>query len=235
MEELQTYEEPLRPDQLPDVLEGRFHPPTIPTGVEKEIGSLASEAKRIWVECGDQGIRRGTEADALFAPVLHMELTGSPRRILTDSRLWHWLATQQLSGFVKQRWLPDNGADHQQAVAQHARFLGRSTLNGVNRNALARLYWTAEATVVADDYDLTGKVLRNADLHLNIFERLFGLDDRLVRECVRSLHDVGEDVHRAALINIRIRLGTVVLEALDETDLTALVSDCLALARTQTS
>ncbi len=228
VEELLRYKEPLRSSQLPDVLTARVTPPTTPTGVMKEIDNLATEAESI---CGRS--ERGTELDALFAPVLHRELKGTPTRILTDSGLWHWLATQPLSGFVKHRWLPDKGADLEKVTAQQERFLGKSTLNGVNRNALARLYWTAEATVVAGDYDLTKKVLQNADLHLQIFDRELSLDYRLARECVRSLHDVGEDHHRQAIVNIRVRLGTVVIEALDEAAIAELVGDCLAIARKQ--
>jgi len=228
MEELLRYEEPLRSSQLPNVLTGRVTPPTISTGVMKEIDNLATEAERI---CGSSG--SGTELDALFAPVLHRELKGTPTRILTDSGLWHWLATQPLSVFVKHRWLPDKGADLENVTAQQERFLGKSTLNGVNRNALARLYWTAEATVVAGDYDLTKKVLQNADLHLQIFDRELSLDYRLAKECVRSLHDVGQDLHRQAIVNIRVRLGTVVIEALDEAAITELVGDCLTIAQKQ--
>ena len=228
--ELLRYEEPLGSGQLADVLTGRVTPPTTSTGVMKEIDNLATEAESIY---GGSGSGSGTELDALFAPVLHRELKGTPTRILTDSGLWHWLATQPLSVFVKHRWLPDKDADLENVTAQQERFLGKSTLNGVNRNALARLYWTAEATVVAGDYDLTKKVLQNADLHLQIFDRELSLDSRLAKECVRSLHNVGQDLHRQAIVNIRVRLGTVVIEALDEAAITELVGDCLTIAQKQ--
>ena len=64
MQELLTYEEPLRKDQLPAVLENGEQPPTRSTGVQKDLDSLASEAEKILA-----GGSSGTEADALFAPI----------------------------------------------------------------------------------------------------------------------------------------------------------------------
>ena len=93
------------------------------------------------------------------------------------------------------------------------------------------LYWTAEATHEDDSYELTEMVLTNADLHVQIFDRLFCLDDRLVKTCIRLLNDVREAVHRKTLLLLRVQIRNTVIEALDGEQLEALVSNCLTLAQ----
>ena len=209
--ELLSYKDPVRPMDLSRVLSGDLQPPVSPTGLQKPLEDVVDKA----AEAIDQGAQR-TEIDALLAPHLHMALGGTPRRILTDHRFWHWMTTSPLRDFVNYRWPRDGDG-----TPPDNRYLGRSTLNGFNRNGLTRLYWTAAATVEFDDYALTEKALRNPDLQLQLFDRRFCIDDRLARECVRSLHDVGEALHRRTLKLIRMRLCTLVEE---------LIADCLALA-----
>jgi hypothetical protein len=217
---LLTYKDPVRPSDLAQILSGEMEPPTSPTGIDKPLEHVVEKA----AEIVDQ-VPRDTDRDAKLAPILYEALKDTPRRILTSQLFWHWMTTSPLRDFVNHRWTPDVEGMH-----KPERYLGTPTLNGVNRNGLARLYWTADATVEDGSYDLTEKVLTNADLHLGIFDRLLCLDNRLVKTCIRLLDDVGQDVHRKALLLLRIRLRTTVVEALDDTQVEALMAECLTLA-----
>mgnify|MGYP000724625848 CR=1 FL=1 len=219
---LLTYSDPVRPADLAQILSGEKKPPTSDTGIDKPLEDLVEKA----AEIVDQ-VPRDTDRDAKLAPFLHETLKDTPRRILTNHLFWHWMTTSPLRDFVTYRWFP-GGEGNPPAN----RYLGTPTLNGVNRNGLARLYWTADATVEDSSYNLTEKVLTNADLHLGIFDRLLCLDNRMVKVCIRSLgdDDVEQDVHRKALLLLRIRLRTTVVEALDDTQVEALVNECLTHA-----
>ena len=221
---LLTYSDPVRPADIALILSGEMEPPTSDTGLDKPLERVVEKAAEIV-----DRVSRGTERDAELAPVLHEALKDVPRRLLTDRLLWHWMTTSPLRDFVNHRWPPD---DEGRPVPE--RYLGSQTLNGVNRNALARLYWTADATVENGSYNLTEKVLTNSDLHLGIFDRQLCLDNRLVKACVRLLDGFHEDVRRKALLLLRIRLRTTVVEALDETQVNALVNDCLTIAERTT-
>jgi hypothetical protein len=218
---LLTYNDPVQPSELALVLSGDEEPSTTSLELDRPIELVIAKAAEVI-----RSDSRMTEKDAKLAPVLHEALKGVPRRHLTDRLFWHWMTTSPLKKFVDHRW-PKNDAGNYPAD----RYLGTQTLNGVNRNGLARLYWTAEATVEDDSYELTEMVLSNADLHLQIFDSSFCLDDRLVKICIRSLNDVGEEVHRRALLLLRIQIRATVIEALDGEQLEVLVSRCLAIAR----
>jgi len=218
---LLTYTNPVRRLELALVLSGDEEPPTTSLEIERPIDRVVAKAAEIV-----NSNSRMTEKDAKLAPVLHKTLKDVPRRHLTDHLFWHWMTTSPLKEFVIHRWPAKETGEY-----PAERYLGNQTLNGVNRNGLARLYWTAEATVEDDSYELTETVLTNADLHLQIFDSSFCLDDRLVKTCIRLLNDVGEHVHRKALLLLRIRIRTTVIEALDGQQLEDLVSHCLAMAQ----
>jgi hypothetical protein len=216
---LLTYNDPVQSSELALVLSGDVEPSTTSLELDRPIESVITKADELI-----RSVHRMTEKDAKLAPVLHEALEGVPRRHLTDCLFWHWMTTSPLKEFVVHRWPPKDGR------YQVDRYLGKNTLAGVNGNALARLYWTAEATHEDDSYELTEMVLTNADLHVQIFDSLFGLEDRLVKTCIRLLNDVGEAVHRKALLLLRVQIRNTVIEALDGEQLETLVSNCLTLA-----
>ncbi len=147
-------------------------------------------------------------------------------------RLWHWLTTQVCSDYVIARWEPKCRDDPSLAAKKsvHDRFCGTGSCGGVARNALSRLYWIADSTVVDGDYSLTAKIFSQSDLLVGIFERQLGLETRLARSCIRQLSDLGEPVHRPVLRILNYTLSTVVVEALSDQEVDELVDECLQLA-----
>ncbi|EJN57780.1 hypothetical protein HSB1_38650 [Halogranum salarium B-1] len=92
----------------------------------------------------DDGIEEfNNEMDSKIAPVLHEQLS-IPRRVATDTRMWHRLAAVELREYVKYRWDPDG------AILE--KYRGRA--GDLDSNAIARLWWIAELTHVPPDSDL---------------------------------------------------------------------------------
>jgi hypothetical protein len=168
--------------------------------------------------------------DAELAPAFHAALQNCDRRLLLDMRLWHWLALGPFSDFVLRRWCGVNNlAEREQkplTAAERDHFLGRPTLNGFNRNAIARLYWVAEALHTPQDgYSLVTAVMGSQDLLTGIFERFFSLYPPAARACVRVLKDVKEeDERRARLKNLNLVASTIALESLGQDDIEKLVT-----------
>jgi hypothetical protein len=164
--------------------------------------------------------------DAEFAPSIHQTFCDLPRRVLLDNRFWQWLACMEMRDYVRLRWASkvDFGVDPVLTPAQQARFLGNRGLNGMGRNALSRLFWTAEVMGDAqDDYGLTRRLLAKQDLTVGVIERSFGLIPAVARACARNLVDVSEDEHREALKRLNLRASTVALEGASEDDVARLL------------
>ncbi|MHB8220582.1 MAG: DUF6339 family protein [Acidimicrobiales bacterium] len=165
--------------------------------------------------------------DAELAPSLHTAFSGCERRLLLDMRLWHWLALEPLSAFVLRRWcgvrtVAERGQPLAPAERDH--FLGRPTLNGFNRNAIARLYWAADALyTTSGKYELLNAVMAHQDLLTGIFERFFSLYAPAARACVSVLKDLDEDERRARLKNLNLVASTISLETLEQSDIEKLL------------
>jgi hypothetical protein len=149
-----------------------------------------------------------------------------PRRTLLDMRFWHWLTVDQFADYVLRRWAPgvDIDVDVSLTPGQQARFLGSSSLVGMARNALARLFWCADTLADGDrGYDLVGRMLSNQDLFTGVFERRFGLVPTVARVCASRLPELREDDRRLAFRRLNLRASTVVLEIADEDDVVRLL------------
>jgi hypothetical protein len=171
-----------------------------------------------------------TKSDTATAP-LHAAFEGVPRRLLSDMRVWHWLCITVFRDFILARWCSEEAAEalDDLTAAERGRFLGRASLNGVSRNALARLFWCGEALWSQEDgYRLAQSALHRQDFFQAVFERKFGLYRPAARACVIRLADATELTWRNSLKGLNFCLSTMVVEAMDESAVGELLEEFAA-------
>lgn len=151
--------------------------------------------------------------DAELAKAVHESLNLT-RRQASDRGVWHYLASIHSPDVVRHRWKPDGG-----------RWNKRRFFDGRNRNTFMRLWWIAELTQDGGDYSLTEKALSNQDASVALFERRFSDFPPAVRAFVDTCWDEDETTIRETAKELNRALSTVVLEALDEEDITELLKD----------
>jgi hypothetical protein len=224
---LQRYAKPLDFDHLQAVLEG---------------ASWASESlsSRIPAESVREAIASvpstltGTDIDRELVEPLHRSLAHLSRREGADMRVWHLLCVQSRQ-LIWRRWLgevPSPGEmGSSMTVTLSGRFLGKSTLNGISRNTLARLWWTAEHLRDGDDYELARLALSNQDTFQAIFERFFGIYPPAARACLDRLPPHGERERRMAARWLQQCLSTTVLEALSLDQIGEILDEALPRVR----
>lgn len=215
---VRRYSKPLTPAGLAAALKGEQQPAEdLATSVPLDAVAAAIESV---------GNCKGSEIDAKLIEPLHRALPLTPREA-ADMRVWHWL-TVRFQGLVWQRW-PKYHQQWQQneelTGEAVSRFLGRSSLNGVSRNTLARLWWAAEQMSEGDDYALARDAVDNQDRFQAIFERRFGLYLPAARACLECFHDLGESEVRDAARWLQQCLSTTVLEHLSEAEIGALLDE----------
>nr|WP_255523713.1 DUF6339 family protein [Terrabacter sp. MAHUQ-38] len=208
--------------QLQAVLQGGLSPQTHPLGADINLSPMhrAVEAMR----APDGAI--SPTSDGEFAPVVYETLSDLPDRHLLDNRFWQWLACTEFREYVRGRWAAgvDLDVDPTLKPSQQARFLGNPGLNGLGRNALSRLFWTARVMQDADQgYALTKALFTKQDLAVGVVERSFGLIPAVARACAQHLSALPEKDHRAALKRLNLRASTVSLEGASEADVRALL------------
>lgn len=162
--------------------------------------------------------------DAQLAPILHEAMRSVERRNLLDHRLWQWLCLEPLREYVLARWCDGAAVDAVDGfkMSQLNRFVGGPTLNGVGRNALARLFWGAETAFVdTGKYDDCRAVFASADLFVGVFERKIGLRPQAAMAIIRRLIGEPEAYRREALKRMNFVLSTTALEALSGQELVA--------------
>jgi len=119
--------------------------------------------------------RAGT--DWQIADVLHQALRHLPRRTLLKPRFWEWLSLVKFPEYVVSRWVSDPSNF---SAANCGRFVCSSGVAGIETNALARLYWTADVTwSVRGDYSGMDSLFRIQDLHKTIFTNELCYQQRL--------------------------------------------------------
>jgi hypothetical protein len=104
------------------------------------------------------------------------------------------------------------------------RFLGNKSLRGKNRNALSRLFFTAEILHdKADGYKLAAAAFSNQDRHTSIFEREMGLVPAAAKALIRATKGMGsEDIQKTAK-RLNHMGSALVLETTDEKELVDLL------------
>lgn len=217
-ESVRRYSKPLTPSDLAATLKGNQQPAEdLATPVRLDAVAAAIDS------IGDT---RGAEIDAKLIEPLHRALPLSLREA-ADMRVWHWL-TVRFPEIVWHRW-PKYHQQWQETEELPgeavSRFLGRSSLNGVSRNTLARLWWTAEQMNEHSDYSLARDAVRSQDRFQAIFERRFGLYPPAARACLKSFRNLSESEVRDAARWLQQCLSTTVLEHLSEAEIGALLDE----------
>jgi Family of unknown function (DUF6339) len=226
--ELRRFAQPVTTERLVPLLAFHGDEATETFGEYIDFNPVRDKVDQLLNEGGKS---RVSTWDAALAPVVHGALRGCSRRTLLDMRLWHWMAVTQLQDYVLRRWCRLEEI-HEELVlppAQMERFLGRPTLRGVSRNAVARLYWVADALYSPEEgYSLVDTVLGNQDFFQNIFERKFGLYPPAAKVCARQLSEASEADRRRALKLLNLYASTIALESLEESNIIPLVASTTA-------
>src|SRR5262249_9142794 len=174
-EDLYRFEQPLLPSQLADVLRGSVNPAVEKTGQTANLEPVEKAFRRL----AGKASTRKSDYDIELCELLHKALKHIPDRLKVDMRFWQWLTVKRFPEFVWRRWSAGVPGDIAAAVARGGmadRFLGNKSLRGKNRNALSRLFFTAEILHdKTDGYKLATTAFANQDRHTSIFEREMGL------------------------------------------------------------
>jgi hypothetical protein len=214
------YAKPLDGEHLEEVLSGGRWP-TEPLPNQIPLAQVEHAVESIDPDAS------GTAIDALLLEPLHRALPVT-RREAADPRVWQWLSVSCFPDLVWRRWageVPDAAALHDAlAPKYHPRFLARSSLNGMSRNTLSRLWWTAEHL---GDYELARRALSNQDMFQNIFERFFGMYPPAARACLTCFHERPAAQVRAAAKWLQQCATTTLLEALDEAAIRSILAEAL--------
>lgn len=215
----------LTSDHLEEVLGGgRWAAEPLPTAiplapVHEAVNSLEPDIQ-------------GSAIDAALVESIHRALPLS-RREAADPRVWQWLCVTQFADLVWQRWgdgtPPPDELKEALKARMFSRFLCRPSLNGISRNTLARLWWTAEE--LESDYALARKALANQDMFQNIFERFFGIYPEAARACLDRFDGRSAAEIRSAAKWLQQCATTTVLEGLDEADISTILDEALAASR----
>lgn len=221
MTALKRYTDPVRHAQLALALERPTYLPVESIGTSADFTVLRETFARLRRET-PEGAERSFWDAGLVEP-LHKALDISHRQA-ADMRLWHWLCVSELQDIVWERWhgkIPDNCAE---ALSESlaGRFLGTATLNGVSRNALARLWWCGETLRTGDGrepYSLARNALERQDLFQAIFEREFGLYPPAARACLKKYQEAQAKQFRKGTRMLNHYLTTIAVESLTESDI----------------
>lgn len=119
-----------------------------------------------------------SEADFDNSVLIHKWISGfhANRSQLSDGRLWSALSLTTFSRYTHERW--PFSASKSNISKIHSRYLCLGTSQrSLIRNAIARLYWTAELTCQnignERDYSLTEVAFLKQDIQQNFMERAF--------------------------------------------------------------
>ncbi|GAA5521515.1 DUF6339 family protein [Aliifodinibius salicampi] len=145
------------------------------------------------------------QMDAYIAPKLHSILDIS-RSQATDSGFWKYLTIVEFRKFVRHRWA---NADGKVSID---RYWGSK-----RRNALCRLWWAAELTERAGNFDLTIKLLSGSgqdQYEWFLMGSKFSNYPEVLEPIIETLIDEKRDVYRNVIENFNRLLTTVLLESL---------------------
>jgi hypothetical protein len=161
--------------------------------------------------------------DRRAAPALHRALPLS-RREASHPGVWRFLATVHCPQLVRHRW---GDASLTTTKARYWNFGTRP-----DSNAICRWWWIAELTQQAGSYLLTEATFERQPLATQLFVRGFSRYRPSVAAFLRVMKDEpSEEIERVAK-ELYGRLSTLVLEAMSEDDLVALLKNIAAGSQT---
>lgn len=221
MANVQRFAKSLGQDHLEEVLGGGRWP-TEPLQTAIALDNIEAAVASIPLELS------GTSIDSALLEPLHQALPLT-RREAADPRVWQWLCVTQFPDLVWRRWAeqsPEAGMLREALTSRmYPRFLCRPSLNGISRNTLSRLWWTAEQ--LDGDYELARRALSRQDMFQNIFERFFGVYPPAARACLDRFEGRSEGEIRTASKWLQQCASTTALEALDQGAIAAILDEAL--------
>ena len=164
-----------------------------------------------------------TSVDKAIAKGLHAALPVS-RRLAADRRMWAWLGYSRHPDFVAHRWAPTGT----HGLRTPDRFVG-----GAVRQTFARLWWAVELTKAYDgSYDLTDRLLNLRgfqDVNEAVFGRAFCQYPPAIKAFIEVVGDKPEKIVRRVAKEFGYLTTTLVLEAMDEDEITDELENILNL------
>jgi len=218
-EDLFRFESPLEPGELANVLRGSSNPSVLKTGQTANLEPVEKALRRLT----SRSETRKTDYDIELCELLHRQLRHLPPSLKVDMQFWQWMTVKRFPGFVWARWNGGVPADIAMAVGRAGmsdRFLGNRSLRGRNRNALCRLFLTADILYdKRDGYKLAATAFANQDRHTSIFEREMGLVPSAAKALVKATKGMGsQDIQKTAK-RLNHMGSALVLETADEHEL----------------
>jgi len=218
-EEIMRFENPLSSIQLQGALEQTLSLPVQKTGETANLEPVEKSLKRLKLK---SGVKK-TDYDLEMCEVLHRQLKHLSAGLKVDMRFWQWLTVQRFPEFVWLRWHGEVPQDIRAALGRSGmsdRFLGKRTLRGRNRNALARLFFTAE--ILYDKtlgYKLATSAFANQDRHTSIFEREMGLLPAAAKALIKGTRGLGSEEIQKTAKRLNHIGSSLVLETVEEREL----------------
>ncbi len=161
--------------------------------------------------------------DAMAAVLVHGALH-LPRREAARREFWHYLAIGPCRPYVVNRWF-DTGKNQ----VTRSRYLG-----GWWDNAIGRLWWIAELTVMEvdgqSDYSLTGKVAADAETYQQLIDLTLSRSSVMVGALAAEIFPAsgpkltGDNI-KALFKSCNTVRSACILDALDETEATRNVKE----------
>lgn len=216
---VKKFEKPVKPAALGAILAGSS-PATIPLENSIELDGLLTEIAKTTELFG-------SELDVALVEPVHVALPLS-RRDAADARTWHWLCAEAVPTFVWRRWAKGEMPKPPQledalSNSLRRRYLGSSTLNGVSRNTLARLWWLGETLGSDGNYDLARKAVAVQDKFQAVFERTFGLYPPAAKAFVERFDSLGETEVRDRAKWLQQCGSTTLIESLTADEIGAII------------
>lgn len=223
-------EKPLSTDQLSATLSGYGQINYITTRHEVDLSEPFAVVEEMRGAFQEGRLSQGERArwDRRMVAPVHIALSNLSEREAADMRLWHRLCTHEFAEFVWLRWHGMVPADPANTLETHgslqAHFLGRQSLVGVSRNALARLWWVGHALRdVTGGYELAEKAIGNQDLFVSVFERRLGLCTPVARAVISHASE-SQRLWRRVTETLNHVFTTIAPECLPEETLARLVA-----------
>lgn len=147
--------------------------------------------------------------DLELVEIVHSTFETLPRRITTDLGFLQWLSIERFQDYTWQRWIsplqiekfngiPKTPGDKISVLNETGneglslRFLGSNSTKGLaSRHTFGRMIFSGELLKDknTNNYDLAKKLYHGQNLSVAMFERNFGINERLAKSLVKYLYN----------------------------------------------
>ena len=165
------------------------------------------------------GIQEVENVKKIFLPLIDL-----PPTIAKDERFWAGLSIIHFWKYVQMRWHIHNNLTANNVLTHYLYFF--NIRRSLTRNALARLWWIGKLTydIKRDNkFELTSFVLSDTSYVIDLLERNFSNNPRIVKEVVEAIEQVrsegfhlNRDQIRPLCIYVNMLGGVYILDAMNE-------------------